>query len=137
MRFMRRVRIGAAMMVLGLAMSACAAPESGYRFLATQDAHRSGRTADINLRVLRADGTPVSGVAIEQVQGSIYVSNQKVAPSVLIRQPAEAVRAAEAPGGVYRFTAVLPRTGTWTLDLVARVPGEAEPVLGRAQVHVD
>lgn len=42
----------------------------------------------------------------------------------------------EESNGVYRVHAALPMAGDWTLTLVARVPGETEPVRGQFNIRV-
>lgn len=149
-------------MVLAAALAGCTAtPKSGgYRFELLSHQVPASRNAEVRVRLLHLpDGRPVIGATVYEHRSEMPhradmpadgygASPARIAPG-LGAMPATVlpswmgegpspppVPAIDEGNGIYRVHAVLPMAGAWTLTLVARVPGEAEPVRGEFTVGV-
>lgn len=120
-----------------IALAGCTGTEEpvasrAFRFELVEPSVRVGRDTTLRVRLLRlADNQPVRGAVFTAHRFEMWMSNFKVATSLMVegRAPIAAIATEEAPG-VYLIHAVVPMAGSWEAWLTAQVPGEAAPVRG-------
>lgn len=147
---------------LAAALAGCTStPEPrGYRFELLSHQVPASQNAEVRVRLMHLpDNRPVTGATIYEHRsdmphradastGGYGAPLPRLAPG-LGAMPATVlpswmgegpnpppVPAIDEGNGIYRVHAVLPMAGAWTLTLVARVPGETEPVRGELTVGV-
>ena len=149
-------------LALAAVLAGCsAAPQpSGYRFELLSPHVPPSQNAEVRVRLLHLpDSRPVTGAniyehasdmahradtsasgyagSLARVTPGLGAMPPTVFPSWMAEGPnPPPVPAVEEGNGVYRVHATLPMAGDWMLTLVARVPGEAEPVRGRFKISV-
>lgn len=122
----------AALLLLG-----CAGAPAPYRLEAEAPLHVSPHAA-IVLHLTRADdGAPVSGAVIENLHLAGMVPLHNAATQVLQAHTEEHPRVTEAPGGIYRLEAPVPRAGTWELRVALLPPGAPAPVESLVRVRAE
>lgn len=125
---------------LAAALAACASapPSSDYRFELLDQQVRRSPNAEVRVRLVHLpDNRPVSGAVIYEHRFDMPMSGYKVATSRMVRGPnPPPIATVEEGNGVYRVHADVPMAGEWMMTLVARVPGEVQPVRGRVPMRV-
>jgi len=137
---MKRVQDVVASLALSLALVACAgvaevtsAPD--YRFDIVQQPVKVGQNSEITVRLVHLpSGQAVKDATISrsELEMPMLRPAYKATPSGLIDFPmAEDVWYLGSDAqGTYRFRGNISMSGTWILNIWARVPGEGEPVRG-------
>jgi hypothetical protein len=109
-----------------------------YRFDVVQQPVKVGRNSEITVRIVRLlSGQVVKDATISrsELEMPMLRPAYKAIPSGLIDFPMEEdvwYLGSDAQGN-YRFRGNISMGGTWTLNIWARVPGEAETVRGKAK----
>jgi hypothetical protein len=126
---------------LAAAVAGCAPglqPTSrNYRFEALTQEVRPRTDAAVRVRLVRLpEGRPVTGAQINEHRFDMFMSGYKVTTFSMVEGAGPPpVATVEEGNGVYRVHALVPMAGDWTMTLVARVPGEAEPVRGTVRLR--
>lgn len=132
-------RQAAAMVAVGLIILATATQAAdqarSYRFEVVDQPVAVGAHSEFTVKLTKdSTGQPVENAKI--TPGRLEMTMTHPPHKSAIPGPMATAMAGEAKfvgtpsPGLYRFMGDLSMPGTWTLDLVAVVPGEAEPIKG-------
>ena len=110
-------------------------PAHDYRFDIVQQPVKVGRNSEITVHLVHLpSGQPVKDaiIARSELAMSMLRPAHKTTPTGLKEvSMEEEVEFWESDAqGTYRFRGNISMSGTWTLNIWARVPGESEPVRG-------
>jgi len=95
-----------------------------YEFQPVSVDVKNGSGSEIAVRLVHTDtGTPVTGAVI-------FRTRLDMSPDTMDEMTAKHTAAPSNEPGVYRFKADFTMAGRWALKLQAKVPGEAEAVVG-------
>lgn len=130
--------MSAALAILVAGCATTTAASRNYRFEVLDQQVRPSRDAEVRVRLVHVpDGRPVTGAAITEHRFEMFMPNYKVMTTLMVEgagpPPVDTV---EEGNGIYRVHAVVPMPGRWSMTLVARVPGEPEPIQGRVPLNV-
>jgi hypothetical protein len=123
------------LLLAGTAVGCATTPSSDYRFDVVHQPVKVGRNSEIAIRLVHLpSGQVVKDAIIARSELAILMLRpaHKTTPTGLKEVPMEQeVEFWGADGqGNYLFRGNVSMSGTWTLDLAARVPGEVSTVRG-------
>jgi hypothetical protein len=116
-----------AIAALGFALIAAQGAYAGakdYEFQAVNVDVKNGPGSEVAVRLVhKATGKPVTGAVI-------FRTRLDMSPDSMDEMTAKLAAMASSEPGIYRFKADFTMAGGWALKLQAKVPGEAETVVG-------
>ncbi len=125
--------------LISFSSAACAADRSqDYRLEVVDQPVAVSAHSEFNVKLTKA-GQPVDHATITRshLEMSMMRPAQKSPPGPTTTKMGGEVKLVGTPApGVYRMMGDVSMPGTWKLDIVATVPGEAQPVEGTATFKV-
>lgn len=122
--------------LISLSSAACAADQSqGYRFEVVDQPVAVSAHSEFDVRLTKTStGQPVEDAKITRSRLEMTMPHQAhKGPMPMTTTMGGEVKLLGTPSpGLYRLMGDVSMPGTWKLDIVATVPGEAQPVEGTA-----